>query len=117
MLQNQKKQSLESKELQYISHEELKRAIINNPNLLDLEGILAFKEEVPYLREGRKIGQIDLVLWDSYGQPYLVEVTASTNGRARRRNRIQAKKAKRYFNFTSFSISRKDNHLEIVKFD
>ncbi len=80
----------------YEKHEELKRQLVLNPSMLGLEGIVAHKEEVPY-RNGKKSGQVDIIFWDRYGTPYIVELTTSTTNRAKRRIRRQVKKAKEYF--------------------
>ncbi|MBI4448029.1 hypothetical protein HY643_03545 [Candidatus Woesearchaeota archaeon] len=103
----------------FAEHEALKRSIIDNPGVLALEKIISYKEEVPYLSDGRKLGQVDLVLWNTYGQPYIVEVTTSTTTKAKRRIKEQARRAKRYFKHVAgvFSVVKQEgNNLRITKY-
>lgn len=93
-------------------HEELKRRIVLNPSILGLEDIVAYKEEVTYTNGRRILGQVDLILWDKYGRPYIVELTTSSTDRARRRVRKQIRRAKNYFKITrGLSVIQKENHL------
>jgi len=93
-------------------HEELKREIIRNPSILELEDIVSYKEEVPYTNGRRQIGQVDIIFWDIYGTPYLVEITTSQTDRARRRVRKQARRAKQYFkNAKAISVIKAENRL------
>lgn len=81
----------------YEKHEELKRQLVLDPTMLGLEDIISYREEVPYSNGKRVIGQVDIVFWDKYGKPYIVEITTSTTDRARRRVRRQIRRAKPYF--------------------
>ncbi len=93
-------------------HEELKRQIILNPAMLGLESIVSYKEEVPYTNGRRMLGQVDLILWDKYGRPYIVEMTTSSSDRARRRVKKQARRAKGYFkDAQGLSVIQKENRL------
>lgn len=81
----------------YAKHEELKRQIVLNPQIIGLEDIISHQEEVRYTNGRRILGQVDLIFWDRYGKPYIVEVTTSTSEKARRRVRKQVRRAKSYF--------------------
>ena len=95
-----------------LKHEGLKRRIILDPSLVGLENIAAYKEEVTYTDGRRIIGQVDLVMWDRYGQPYIIEMTTSSSDRARRRVRKQARRARRFFqDAKAVSVIQKENHL------
>ncbi len=93
-------------------HEELKRRIVLNPSLLGLEDIVSYREEVPYSNGRRMLGQVDLILWDRCGRPYIVELTTSHSDKARRRIRKQIRRAKSYFRIAKgLSVIQKDNRL------
>lgn len=96
----------------YEKHEELKRQLVLNPSILGLEDIVAYKEEVQYTKGKRILGQVDIVFWDKYGRPYVVEVTTSTTERARRRVRKQVKRAKQHFpSSTGITVIQSENRL------
>ena len=96
----------------YLKHEELKRKIILDPSLLGLENIATYKEEVTYTNGRRILGQVDLIMWDKYGQPYIVEMTTGDSDRARRRVKKQARRAKKFFqNAKAVSIIQKENRI------
>jgi len=97
-------------------HEALKREIIKHPEVLGLEDIASYKEEVAYTNGLRKIGQVDLVLWDKYGRPYIVELTTGQTGKVKTRIKHQAMRAKKYFRHTVFSVIQREDYLEIKKY-
>lgn len=97
-------------------HETLKKEIIEHPELLGLENVTAYKEEVAYTNGTRKIGQVDLVLWDSFGTPYLIELTTGQTDKVKIRVKKQARRAKRHFGHTVFSVIQRADYLEVNKF-
>ncbi len=95
-----------------LKHEELKRRIIVDPTLVGLENIVFYKEEVPYTNGKRILGQVDLIMWDKYGQPYIIEMTTSQSDSARRRVKKQARRAKKFFHDArAISVIQRENKL------
>ncbi len=100
---------------QIYAHEEVKKRIIANPAILGLENIVDYKEEVPFSNGRRKLGQIDIIFWDSIGTIYIVEITTGKCIKTRKRVKRQAEFAKNFFKYArALSVICEDDKLEIT---